>query len=166
MNIEDIKSLPVEKIAGDDSILFLWITFPCLLEGISVMESWGFTYKTCGFNWVKRNKKADTFFMGLGFWTRSNSEICILGTRGRPKKGIKSCSAGVRCKDYGTQQEARRDTGADCGAVRGSSTDRAVRKAEIRRMGLSWGRDRRQGHQGSDIGGIGNECRHKNIKAV
>lgn len=59
MNIEDIRSLPVGNIADDDCILFLWITFPCLLEGISVMESWGFTYKTCGFNWVKRNKKAD-----------------------------------------------------------------------------------------------------------
>ena len=43
MNIEDIKSLPVESIADDDCILFLWITFPCLLEGIAVMESWGFT---------------------------------------------------------------------------------------------------------------------------
>jgi N6-adenosine-specific RNA methylase IME4 len=90
MNIEDIKSLPVESIADDDCILFLWITFPCLLEGIAVMESWGFTYKTCGFNWVKRNKKADTFFMGLGFWTRSNSEICILGTKGRPKRVSKA----------------------------------------------------------------------------
>ena len=86
MNIEDIRSLPVGRIADDDCILFLWITFPCLIEGISVMEAWGFTYKTCGFNWVKRNKKADTFFMGLGFWTRSNSEICILGTKGRPKR--------------------------------------------------------------------------------
>ena len=75
MNIDDIRSLPVADIADDDCVLFLWITFPCLKEGISVMESWGFTYKTCGFNWVKRNKKKDTYFMGLGFWTRSNSEI-------------------------------------------------------------------------------------------
>lgn len=86
MNIEEIRSLPVESIAADDCILFLWVTFPCLLEGLSFMESWGFTYKTCGFNWVKRNKKADSFFMGLGFWTRANSEICILGTKGKPKR--------------------------------------------------------------------------------
>ena len=64
MNIDDIRSLPVADIADDDCVLFLWITFPCLKEGISVMESWGFTYKTCGFNWVKRNKKKDTYFMG------------------------------------------------------------------------------------------------------
>ena len=90
MNIDDIRSLPVGEIADDDSVLFLWITFPCLKEGISVMESWGFTYKTCGFNWVKRNKKKDTYFMGLGFWTRSNSEVCLIGTKGHPKRVSKA----------------------------------------------------------------------------
>jgi len=90
MNIGDICSLPVGEIAADDSVLFLWVTFPFLTEGLSVMERWGFIYKTCGFNWVKRNKKADTFFMGLGFWTRSNSEICLLGTRGKPKRVSKA----------------------------------------------------------------------------
>lgn len=90
MNISDIQSLPVAELAADDCILFLWVTFPCLLEGLAVMQSWGFTYKTCGFNWVKKNKRADTFFMGLGFWTRSNSEICILGTKGRPKRASKA----------------------------------------------------------------------------
>lgn len=90
MNIDDIRSLPVGEIADDDCVLFLWITFPCLKEGISVMESWGFTYKTCGFNWVKRNKKKDTYFMVLGFWTRSNSEVCLIGTKGHPKRVSKA----------------------------------------------------------------------------
>lgn len=35
MNIHDIRSLPVTDIAADDCILFLWVTFPCLLDGIS-----------------------------------------------------------------------------------------------------------------------------------
>lgn len=69
MKFDDILSLPVESIAADDSILFLWVTFPLLKEGLEVMKAWGFTYKTCGFNWVKRNKKADSWFMGLGYWT-------------------------------------------------------------------------------------------------
>lgn len=56
------------------------------------MKAWGFTYKTCGFNWVKRNKKADSWFMGLGYWTRSNSEICLLGTRGHPSRVSRSIS--------------------------------------------------------------------------
>ena len=90
MSVEEIQSLPVARIADDDCILFLWVTFPCLQEGLSVMKSWGFTYKTCGFNWVKRNKKSDSFFVGLGFWTRSNSEICLIGTKGRPKRVSKA----------------------------------------------------------------------------
>ena len=89
MNIKDIMALPVDKIADKDCILFLW-TFPCLKEGIEVMERWGFKYKTCGFNWVKRNKKKNTYFMGLGFWTRSNSEVCLIGTKGQPKRVSKS----------------------------------------------------------------------------
>lgn len=92
MNIKDIMALPVDKIADKDCILFLWITFPCLKEGIEIMERWGFKYKTCGFNWVKRNKKKNTYFMGLGFWTRSNSEVCLIGTKGQPKRVSKSVS--------------------------------------------------------------------------
>lgn len=92
MNIKDIMALPVDKIVDKDCILFLWITFPCLKEGIEVMERWGFKYKTCGFNWVKRNKKKNTYFMGLGFWTRSNSEVCLIGTKGQPKRVSKSVS--------------------------------------------------------------------------
>lgn len=92
MNIKDIMALPVDKIADKDCILFLWITFPCLKEGIEVMERWGFKYKTCGFNWVKRNKKKNTYFIGLGFWTRSNSEVCLIGTKGQPKHVSKSVS--------------------------------------------------------------------------
>lgn len=92
MNIKDIMALPVDKIADKDCILFLWITFPCLKEGIEVMERWGFKYKTCGFNWVKRNKKKNTYFMGLGFGTRSNSEVCLIGTKGQPKRVSKSVS--------------------------------------------------------------------------
>lgn len=90
MDASQIRSLPVGDIAADDCVLFLWVTFPCLKEGLSVMEAWGFTYKTCGFTWVKRNKRADTFFLGLGFWTRSNAELCLLGTRGRPKRASRS----------------------------------------------------------------------------
>lgn len=91
MSIDDIKNLPIQHIVGDDCVLFLWVTFPLLKEGIEVLESWGFTYKTVGFNWVKRNKVSDSWFWGLGYWTRSNSEICLLGTKGKPKR----LSAGV-----------------------------------------------------------------------
>ena len=92
MDIEDIKSIPVSRIASDDSILFLWVTFPLLREGLETMRSWGFTYKTCGFVWVKRNRKADSYFWGLGYWTRANAELCLIGTKGHPKRECRGIS--------------------------------------------------------------------------
>ena len=86
MNIDDIYHLPVQDIAEDDCILFIWVTYPLLKEGLKTIEEWGFTYKTCAFSWVKKNKKADTFFWGLGYWTRANNEICLLATKGKPKR--------------------------------------------------------------------------------
>jgi len=85
-SIEWIKSLPIKEIADKDCVLFLWVTMPKLNEVFKVIESWGFQYKTCAFNWVKKNKKADTWFMGMGHWTRANSEICLLATKGKPKR--------------------------------------------------------------------------------
>lgn len=73
----------IKSISDDNCIIFLWVTFPCLIEGLQVMKEWGFKYKTCGFNWIKRNKKSDTWFFGLGFWTRANSEICLIGIKGK-----------------------------------------------------------------------------------
>ena len=35
---------------------------------------------------VKKHKKADSWFYGLGFWTRGNAEICLLATKGHPKR--------------------------------------------------------------------------------
>lgn len=73
----------IKSISDENCIIFLWVTFPCLIEGLQVMKEWGFKYKTCGFNWIKRNKKSDTWFFGLGYWTRANSEICLIGTKGK-----------------------------------------------------------------------------------
>ena len=66
MSIEDICALPVGNLADKDCALFLWVTIPCLLEGLSVLKAWGFTYKTVGFVWVKQNRKADSLFWGMG----------------------------------------------------------------------------------------------------
>lgn len=81
-----IKNLPVKDIADDDCILFLWVTMPMLSECWDIIESWGFKYKTVGFTWVKKNKKAPSWFFGMGSWTRANSELCLLATKGKPKR--------------------------------------------------------------------------------
>lgn len=82
MGIEEIKNLPVSNISDDNCILFLWVTFPILKEAFDVIQSWGFKYSTCGFVWVKKNKNADSYFFGNGAWTRANSELCLIATKG------------------------------------------------------------------------------------
>ena len=86
MRIEDICALPVSSIAAPDCALFMWVTFPTLPDAFKVMEAWGFTYKTVAFVWVKRNRKSPGWFWGLGHWTRANAEMCLLATKGKPKR--------------------------------------------------------------------------------
>jgi N6-adenosine-specific RNA methylase IME4 len=86
MGFEDICALPVGDIAAKDSALFLWATFPTLPQAFQVIDAWGFTYKTVAFVWVKRNRKTPGLFMGLGYWTRANAELCLLATKGNPKR--------------------------------------------------------------------------------
>lgn len=88
MPIEDIKALGdvIQNISADDSILFLWTTFPKLKEAIEIITSWGFTYKTLGFSWIKTNPKDGKPFFGIGYYTRSNCEVCLLATKGKARK--------------------------------------------------------------------------------
>lgn len=84
MTLADIKALPVADIAAEDCVLFLWATFPMLPEALETIKAWGFRYKTLAFCWIKRNRKSPGWFWGLGNWTRSNPEACLLAVRGRP----------------------------------------------------------------------------------
>lgn len=86
MGIEDLCRLPISELAADDCALFMWATFPQLSEALQLIKSWGFTYKTVAFVWLKKNKVADSWFYGLGFWTRGNAEICLFATKGKPKR--------------------------------------------------------------------------------
>ena len=86
MSIDELCALPVADLAAPDSALFLWATFPQLPEALRLIREWGFTYKSVAFVWLKKNRKADSWFYGLGFWTRANAEVCLLATRGHPKR--------------------------------------------------------------------------------
>ena len=86
MSIKDICDLPIHNIADDNCILFMWVTMPILNECFDVIKAWGFKYKTCAFTWVKKNKKSESWFWGMGSWTRSNAEICLLATKGKPQR--------------------------------------------------------------------------------
>jgi N6-adenosine-specific RNA methylase IME4 len=86
MPIQEICDLDIPQIADDDCVLFLWATCPMLGEAFRLIRAWGFKYKTVGFVWVKLNKKTPSLFWGLGYWTRANAEICLIATKGKPKR--------------------------------------------------------------------------------
>jgi N6-adenosine-specific RNA methylase IME4 len=86
MTLADIAALPVADIAADDATLFMWAINPMLPEALDLIASWGFQYKTVGFTWAKQNRKSPGWFTGMGYWTRANTEMCLLATRGKPKR--------------------------------------------------------------------------------
>lgn len=91
LSVREICRLPIEDLSADDCALFMWAVWPKIFEAIKVIEMWGFNYKTCAFSWMKADPYrlfADdaTPFAGLGYWTRANTEPCLLATRGKPKR--------------------------------------------------------------------------------
>lgn len=84
MKLDDLKLLPVSNISDDNCILFMWATFPNLQQALDLMKCWGFTYRTTAFVWEKLDKTNNTpKKYGLGWYTRSNCEIVLLGRKGK-----------------------------------------------------------------------------------
>jgi N6-adenosine-specific RNA methylase IME4 len=111
MDTPQIAELPVRQLAAKDCVLFLWACWPTLMDALAVIEGWGFEYKTCGFCWTKGHARQLEMFqddhqtyMGLGYWTRANTEPCLLATRGKPKR----LNADVRQAIIGPRREHSR----------------------------------------------------------
>ncbi|WAH38590.1 MT-A70 family methyltransferase [Alicyclobacillus dauci] len=139
MTIDEIQALPVHEIVDEDCVLFLWVTWPLLEEGLETMRAWGFKYKTVGFVWIKLLKRMDKLFAttlktlqkitegtlaarvlkamletmvfwGMGNWTRSNSEVCLIGIKGKPKRvdaGVHSVVLAPICEHSRKPDEVR-----------------------------------------------------------
>lgn len=84
MTVQEIMDLPVKELAADNAVLLIWATFPNLPLALDAIKAWGFTYKTCAFTWVKQYRKSKSLFWGMGYYTRSNAEVCLLATKGKP----------------------------------------------------------------------------------
>lgn len=76
MSTEEICELPVRNHVTKNAALFLWATNPLLEDAVSVLESWGFNYKT-NMAWVK-----DKATSGLGQYVRGKHELLLIATRG------------------------------------------------------------------------------------
>ena len=92
MDIDSIKSFPIQNITEDNAVLFMWATVPLLDQAFEVISAWGFKYKTSLF-WEK------TGLLGLGRWFRGQVEILTVSIRGDVKpfglqrKNIVTCIA-------------------------------------------------------------------------
>jgi site-specific DNA-methyltransferase (adenine-specific) len=85
MTLAQIEALPVRDLAAPNCALFLWASWPQLEDALQVIQAWGFRYKTCAFDWMKRTENGSPA-IGMGYWTRANTEPCLLATRGNPKR--------------------------------------------------------------------------------
>lgn len=83
MPTADIAALQVQRVAHRNCSLLMWATAPCLPDAFEVMRAWGFDYRTVAFCWAKTNRTTGGYFMGLGNYTRRNTEYCLLGMRGK-----------------------------------------------------------------------------------
>jgi N6-adenosine-specific RNA methylase IME4 len=84
--LDEIKALPIGPLAADDCALILWCTWPHIVIGshVEVIRAWGFEPSTAAFVWIKQNADGERLYTGMGYWTRSNSEICLLAIKGSP----------------------------------------------------------------------------------
>ena len=109
---DDLIAYDFKDKLATNCMLFMWATFPNMADTLEVMKAWGFQYKTLGFLWLKLNKNTNIIsnrllsntkgtmnsngmmehdvndvmenllFLGMGNWTRSNAEMCLIGSRG------------------------------------------------------------------------------------
>jgi len=85
MSIADLQALPVQRLFADDCAVFMWATWPTLPQALTLGAAWGLEYKTCAFDWVKLTANGKHHF-GMGYWSRANTEPCLLFTQGKPKR--------------------------------------------------------------------------------
>lgn len=102
LDIDTLCALPMQRLMAEDCAVFMWATWPTLPQALRLGEAWGLRYISAAFVWVKTNPQVDVmttafmpmhsvisdanFYMGMGYWSRSNTEAYLLFTRGRPKR--------------------------------------------------------------------------------
>jgi len=81
MTTAEIRALPVSEIVAEQAHLYLWVPNALIADGLAVMESWGFAYKS-NLVWAKRRKDGGPDGRGVGFYFRNVTEIILFGVRG------------------------------------------------------------------------------------
>lgn len=86
MEMDEMEEIPVSSVCADDAVLLIWVVNPMLPQALRLVDAWGFKLKTVAFTWAKRSPRDTSWHTGLGYWTRQNTEQCLLATRGKPKR--------------------------------------------------------------------------------
>jgi N6-adenosine-specific RNA methylase IME4 len=104
MPLDELRSLPVRRIAADDAVLALWGIGSHLDQMFMLADAWGFSFVTDLFYWAKQ-RLVDAMVIdprtgdipepriSMGYYTRKQVEPCWLFKRG---KGLPVCSHSVR----------------------------------------------------------------------
>jgi len=84
MKLNDLKNMDIKSISNDDCYLLLWTTSPFMEKSFELIKSWGFKYCTIGFVWIKmKNDMSEVRGDGLGKYTLSNAEYCLIARKGK-----------------------------------------------------------------------------------
>ncbi len=122
MTAEDLKAMPVGDLAAKDCALFMWVVDSHLDEAVALGQAWGFTFKTLAFVWCKTTKREGQFGfyppetvhrIGMGYWTRKQAEICLMFTKGKPRrksKGVRQIIEGPR-REHSRKPDETHDRG-------------------------------------------------------
>jgi len=110
MSSKEIMALPINDIATDNCILFIWTTDYHLDRCLQVIKSWGFEYKTIGFVWAKKNKDGKPVcFMGA-YTMKSGVELCLLATKGKDAHKLVKAHNIRSLIESGREQHSRKPT--------------------------------------------------------
>jgi N6-adenosine-specific RNA methylase IME4 len=81
MSFDEIGALPIGRLSLPQSHLYLWCPNALLMEALTIMKRWGFTYKT-NLVWYKVRKDGGPDGRGVGFYFRNVTELLLFGVKG------------------------------------------------------------------------------------
>lgn len=134
MAAEEIKALPVERLAGKDCVLFMWATFPNLQQALDTIRAWGFEYKTLGFCWIKQNKRGGGI-LGAGELHEAKPGGVPAGDTRTPESEKPQRTQRDTIADRTAQPEAGRSAKSYCAAFGRSEKAGAFRTHDFQRVG-------------------------------
>ena len=89
MKLDELMALPVSKVTDETAHLYLWVPNALLVDGLKVMEAWGFTYKT-NLIWYKVRKDGGPDRRGVGFYFRNVTEMILFGVKGKNARTLQA----------------------------------------------------------------------------